>query len=383
MTAIPNKVRSPHLDLLRAIAVLLVIGHHYVFPYTLSRSTMPAWANFLDHVGWTGVDLFFVLSGFLVSGLLFAEFTKFGEIHPVHFLIRRGFKIYPGFYVLLAATVILRGIAGHLRQPLQVCAEIFFIQNYLPGLWVHTWSLAVEEHFYITLAIVSYLIVRTRRDCSYIAWLAAFVMVFSLVARACQSFELFYSGPIGFATHFRADSLMAGVLISYFFHFKAAKLRSSVSRLSRALPVCGILMVAFATSFDRHSVVLQTVGFTVLYLGYSCILLWTLFLRVDTIANEHFKGLIVAIASMGRQSYSIYLWHLAVGQWLFDRLFGKSHPASLLIVYAAASVLVGTVMAHIIEFPVLRIRERLVPPRSENTSTSTEAIANQAVGASA
>src|SRR3954471_20438531 len=84
--------RLTELDFLRGIAVILVLfAHHYLISYT---GTM----------GWIGVDLFFVLSGFLVSGLLFAEYKKFGDIHPVRFLIRRGFKIYPLFYLSILIT---------------------------------------------------------------------------------------------------------------------------------------------------------------------------------------------------------------------------------------------------------------------------------------
>src|SRR5437762_8327462 len=87
-------MRLRQLDFLRGIAVLLVLFRH------------DALTEFLYKIGWVGVDLFFVLSGFLVSGLLFSEFIKYGNIKPGLFLIRRGFKIYPLFYTFLLVTVI-------------------------------------------------------------------------------------------------------------------------------------------------------------------------------------------------------------------------------------------------------------------------------------
>jgi len=82
-------VRNKRLDILRCIAVLLVLlDHSGIHP-------------FLTQTGWTGVDLFFVLSGFLISGLLFAEYKKRGAIDFKRFLIRRGLKIYPAFYTFL------------------------------------------------------------------------------------------------------------------------------------------------------------------------------------------------------------------------------------------------------------------------------------------
>src|SRR5688572_16524528 len=79
--------RLREIDFLRGVAILLVLlRHKYVFQFTYT-------------MGWIGVDLFFTLSGFLVSGLLFKEYLKFGDIQPKRFLIRRGFKIYPIYYL--------------------------------------------------------------------------------------------------------------------------------------------------------------------------------------------------------------------------------------------------------------------------------------------
>ena len=129
----------PQLDLLRGIAVIAVIAYHY-----------PAFRWF--DAGWAGVGLFFVLSGFLISGLLFADYKRNGKISIGRFLIRRGFKIYPPFYVFLLVTVpFLIFIFGPRRWPSRLFFECFFLQDYLPHLWPHTWSLAVEEQFYLLL----------------------------------------------------------------------------------------------------------------------------------------------------------------------------------------------------------------------------------------
>jgi len=87
--------RLSQIDFLRGIALILVLFRHH-------------WVGIdaLQHIGWIGVDLFFVLSGFLVSGLLFAEYKRFGSIKPLRFLVRRGFKIYPLFYLSMAFIAI-------------------------------------------------------------------------------------------------------------------------------------------------------------------------------------------------------------------------------------------------------------------------------------
>src|ERR1041385_5057357 len=107
--------RNPQLDLLRGIAVLMVIACHY--PYS----------HFLEKIGWAGVDLFFVLSGFLISGLLFTDWKSTGTISLSRFFIRRGFKIYPAFYVFLFVTAPI-GLVGHYGWR-NFAGECLFIQN--------------------------------------------------------------------------------------------------------------------------------------------------------------------------------------------------------------------------------------------------------------
>ena len=86
-------MRNKRLDILRCVAILMVIAHH--------SNSFPI----LTKVGWVGVDLFFVLSGFLISGLLYSEFKKRQTISVGRFFIRRGLKIYPAFYILLLLTL--------------------------------------------------------------------------------------------------------------------------------------------------------------------------------------------------------------------------------------------------------------------------------------
>jgi len=95
------------LDILRAIAIGLVLGHHMGRPPADPSVLMRVIAGW-QRGGWIGVDLFFVLSGFLISGLLFREYDRHGQIKLSRFLARRGLRIYPPFYAFLAITVLLQ-----------------------------------------------------------------------------------------------------------------------------------------------------------------------------------------------------------------------------------------------------------------------------------
>ena len=91
----PRPKRNQSLDVLRCVAILLVLGRHLDY--------YPLWSK----IGWIGVDLFFVLSGFLVSGLLFHEFKEHGRINFRRFILRRGLKIWPAFYTYILITAAL------------------------------------------------------------------------------------------------------------------------------------------------------------------------------------------------------------------------------------------------------------------------------------
>ncbi len=152
----PGNMRNKRLDVLRCIAVLLVMLNH---------SEM--WPR-ITHNFWIGVDLFFVLSGFLISGLLFSEYKKHNSIGFRRFFVRRGLKIYPAFYLFMLFTWAISGWVLHDRARAgRYLAEALFVQNYWQGVWDHTWSLGVEEHFYILLPILLLFLVRRspgRRD---------------------------------------------------------------------------------------------------------------------------------------------------------------------------------------------------------------------------
>lgn len=215
-------MRSTILDCLRGVAVILVLFRHYHF------------SKFLTEIGWIGVDLFFVLSGFLVSGLLFKEYKKTSAIKPLHFLARRGFKIYPLFYTFLVITILaflaleLIGRESDLNIH-RMLFEVLFVQNYFGGVWNHTWSLAVEEHFYILLSLVLYLLARSARlsNKNFMVIGLIGVICFVITIRFFTwHFNVTHSFGAHFPTHLRLDSLLFGVLISYFFHYSHQSFKS-------------------------------------------------------------------------------------------------------------------------------------------------------------
>lgn len=293
----PSKLeRVPGIDVLRGIAIALVLIRHTGLVPIASR------------VGWIGVDLFFVLSGYLVSGLLFAEWRATGAMNVRRFLLRRGLKIWPQFYAMVVATILVFACL-HERVPgKHLLAEIMFLQNYYPGVWSHTWSLAVEEHFYLGLAL-SALLMRNR-----IASLLNFLPHFFVAAMttvlalriltmrfAPETTELAHIWP----THLRADALLAGVLLAYLRQFHRDRLARWVQKYASAASPVSVLCLAPAYFLGPLNPWMYTIGLSLNAVAFGLLLL----LVLHSPHSGKAPGLSERLLSrLGRISYGTYLW---------------------------------------------------------------------------
>jgi len=315
-----------------------------------------------------GVDLFFVLSGFLVSGLLFREQQQTGAVRIGRFLIRRGFKIYPAFYCLVAVSLLERlpryGLGG---VPVSsILAEVFFVQNYHANLFRHTWSLAVEEHFYFGCALLIYYLTRRGRGADPYRAVPA---IFAAVAVICLALRIVTAVAVPgfsyqvnlFPTHLRLDGLMFGVCLSYVFHYRREVLEATVGRHRGLVLTIGLALILPAFVFDLETTpFLYTVGFAGIYLGCGMILTALVLgeSRLETWAPLR------PVLWMGTYSYSIYLWHTSVRSGLDHAHALARHPYALFAVYIAASLGLGALMSRLLEMPVLHLRDRLSPALS-------------------
>jgi peptidoglycan/LPS O-acetylase OafA/YrhL len=340
--------RVRQLDVLRGVAVLLVLVHH-----------SPGGEGALLKAGWTGVDLFFVLSGFLVSGLLFKEHLRSGRIRPGRFYLRRGLKIYPNFYAMLAVTSAALALVQVAVEPRNVLHEAVFVQNYLPAAWwgrEHAWSLAIEEHFYFLLPPALILLLGwgpfRRAPVRWAAALAAALGTSALAVRWAMVRSGATAVDVLFPTHTRIDALAFGVLLSVVWHFAPARV-AIVRRLRWALVPCGLALTAPCYLLSNEHPFVLTLGLTLNYLGYGMVLA-----AVLTMPRVLPKPLAPALAYVGFYSYSIYLWHLP---WLAVVRATTGGPASAVLAFYAGSIAAGVLMAKLVELPALRLRERWVP----------------------
>lgn len=367
-----QKVRLQELDFLRGLAIILVLFRHIpIFPY-------------METMGWIGVDLFFVLSGFLVSGLLFKEYIKFGNIQPKLFLIRRGFKIYPIYYLSYCLYLIPILFKNHNFNLTGFLADITFTQNYLWRFgyaYPASWSLAIEEHFYLGFALLFWIglrynkiILRTesqaqvsekRFDMMMIGWL-----VFVFLLRLCSNIIFPENHYKNFSmTHLRIDSLLFGVLISYFYYFKNTYLRKAFLSNQYLLAIISILCLSWTPFIEPiPSFFVKTIGFSLLYIAFGILLIFFLLKsNINHTLNRIFSASIVAmISKIGYCSYSIYIIYsfVIVSCNLFVRYFNLQFNQYFFFLIASTfCIIIGMIMTYQVETHFLRIRDKYYPSR--------------------
>jgi peptidoglycan/LPS O-acetylase OafA/YrhL len=351
--------RSIGLDLLRCLAVLMVIVSHLdMEPIPAAR--MPYLIQVLKY-GAAGVTLFFVLSGFLVSGLLFNEYKQRGNISIKRFYIRRAWKIYPAFYFFLAATYLYsRFVVGHKIPDHLMVREIFLYQNYLPGDWNHTWSLAVEEHFYCILPLILLFMAKWGGDRNPFTRLPFLVLTISTLALAlrcvtCYAWPTYTYHTHCFPTHLRIDGLFFGVLIAYYYHFHSDTFRNALHRWRYILIGAGAAGLVSLRFVPSSLWFLYTFWPLQEYLSAGAILCGVVLCAIPR------NTLTRSLATIGSYSYSIYLWHMATIYFVTPRLRDSVSWDIRAAIYLIGAFVGGIAMANLLELPVLKLRDRWFP----------------------
>jgi len=310
----------------------------------------------------------FVLSGFLVSGLLFSEYKTHRRMSIGRFYLRRGWKIYPPFWALITVSIVIFHFTDQRYALRSLISELLFLQSYVPSLWVHTWSLAVEEHFYLVLPLVLVVALKMSERSSMpfksVVILAAGAGAVPLALRVSHWIDqpAYSLMTCHFATHLRIDSLFFGVAISYLYHFHTRAFIMALQPWRRVLILGGALLLLPAFVLPQQSPLIFTAGFTAFYLGSGLMISGVL------LCQQPRGRLATGLAALGAHSYSIYLWNLPVRYWgtpLVERTLGAPMGFGIrAAVYVVGSLAFGFAMAKLIESPALAIRDRWFPSRS-------------------
>lgn len=358
----PTHSRLAGLDTLRALAIVLVLMSHY-HGFVSHAPTF----GIAGRSGWAGVDLFFVLSGYLIGNQLLAPAAR-GAVLPMKtFFARRLLRTLPNYYAVLAVYLLLPDspIAGQTMAP--VWRFLTFTQNF--GLeygqtFTHSWSLCIEEQFYVVLPLAVLLLVGTRRSPRPLwgALLAAMAAGMAARGMAFMDGRDVFAAPVYYSSFCRFDELLPGVAIAMLKNFHPAAF-ARLLRHGNALLVAGLAMAAavlYGVMNDQPTAfIASTFGFSLLASSFG--LLTCAALSPACVLN---RLRIPGAGSLALWSYAIYLVHKPVFMALRPELESRGiDPGQPLVIAAvmAAGILGGWLLYRVVETPFMRLRDRWYP----------------------
>lgn len=357
-------MHRPGLDHLRALAIVLVFLFHYgLFAH-------PSWIEDVGAFGWVGVDLFYVLSGYLIADQLFRMQAHSGTIDLVGFYRRRAFRILPAYATMVALYFLFPIIQERDGiSPLWKFATFTMnlgldLRN--AGTFSHAWSLCVEEHFYLVLPLSLIVLQRLRsRNAGW--WLLA-LLVLGLLVRAwawhhgipvekrgqgdVEWFQWIY-----YPTPCHLDGLLVGIGIAAAMHHRAALLdRLNMNGIAWLLCGGALLALAWWLTNDRFGLLGSVVIFTLVSIGFGC---WVVaMLRPGFIPGLRSTWLSRQLAEL---AFCLYLTHKAAIHCTQLWLASDSLPvdcAAMVCCCAATSVLAALALRWSVERPFLALRDR-------------------------
>jgi peptidoglycan/LPS O-acetylase OafA/YrhL len=367
------------LDTLRALAVTLVVLHHYVL-FVSERSTF----GWVGDVGWIGVDLFFALSGYLIGNQIFGGLASPAGFHVGRFYARRLLRTLPNFYVVLALYFCWPWFRDGMAM-LEPWRFLTFTQNILLKAgtgFSHAWSLCIEEQFYLLLPALA-LLLAGRRGGTRLAWcLFGACVALGLGARAWfwlhnvddQSQPLaHYYTYIYYASLCRLDALLAGVALALLKHFHGP-LWERLLRHGGKAALLGAALVLAACGWFLHG----RYGFWVTVLGYPMLALGLGLLVLAALAPDSALARLrlPGAERLALWSYAIYLVHRQISVLAARALAGAGYgPESMVAIMCVLllSVLGGALLYYLVESPFMALRRRFVaatPPLSTSPSAS-------------
>jgi peptidoglycan/LPS O-acetylase OafA/YrhL len=360
----------PELDGLRGVAVATVAVYH--FGKLVWRDGEP----WLVPGGQSGLDLFFVLSGFLITTLLLSEFDRFGRVDVGRFLWRRVLRLVPALTVMMAGFLAV-SFVGERYEPSRLLSSTGWVLGFMTNLAVdrpieevsHTWSLSVEAHFYVIWCLVTLLVTaRARRPHRALALIAAAGVVAVAVNRAVAyaSGDNVYGIYLG--TPYRLDAPLVGALAGV--ALSAGWLDAVPRRLAAWAGGLGLALFGVAAYQTRGLAPWMFNG------GYTAVAVCA---AVVVLAPQLAGGGRVRAAlrtqplvTLGKISYSVYLWHLPLYVWL-DRNAGPWPVAVKAVVAGGTTLGVATLSYLYVERPFLRRKARVAPPTATPSPASAQA----------
>ena len=365
-----TSARSNGLDTLRAVAILLVFINHEAFRANSSALRL------VQAVGLTGVDLFFVMSGYLIANQVLAGVHRGEALSLTAFYARRAFRTWPAYWVVLACYFLVPSWMGG-NTPPPLWRSLTFTQNFnlAPGTaFSHAWSLCVEEQFYLVLPLAVLVGLRFGRRKRQLWYALGMLTLIGITARtflwtrhgpSWQGNPDDYYPQIYYSTLCRFDEFLPGIAVAILRNYYPEIWRHLMVRgrwLAGLAAVC--VSIAFYLASARSGDDLTGYMLFMTVFGYPILALLFAVAVIAALSPSSPLGRvrIPGAYHLALWSYSIYLSHKAVGS-ILARVLGPPgvSPWVLFTAVAVGSVAVGALLYYLIERPFMRLRDRWVP----------------------
>ena len=317
-----------------------------------------------DGFGFLGVNTFFVLSGFLITSLLVTEWEQKGAINLVHFYFRRALRLLPALCVLLVVFLILAFLLDPHRRALREVNEALFALFYFTN-WaaifhlgrhitlLHTWSLSVEEQFYLLWPLILMFFLRKTTRPSLLCWICLGIFLSGLARVAVMlvsSIDISYSPfRLNFGLDTRADSLLAGCFAGMAVTSNLLRVwnRPKALSVAAAISLTGLL---FMGTLDLMTEPMILFGWPLASL-FAAVLIVHLTKTSGSVLHFIFENRVMVF--IGRISYGLYLWHYVLLTVLQQQDLPWRYGTYLVPVFAVAIL-----SYYVVERPCLRIKHR-------------------------
>ena len=358
--------RLPGLDLLRAVAIVWVMLFHSWVVGGLGPHF--AW---LSRYGWVGVDIFFVLSGFLIGSQVLAPLARGERLDLGDFYRRRAYRILPAFAVVLALYMLvppLREFPGIAPwwQFATFTVNLLIHYDTQPA-FSHAWSLCVEEHFYLLFPLLAIGLARWRSG-KALAAVAMVVVLGGIALRtalwwhdtALQPARNWYIEDLYFPTWVRLDGLFVGVMLALLKCFRLKRwIRLQAHAQAAMWAGLAVVALAFWLFRDRGGLAANAVGWPLLSAGFG-LLVFAAAGQGSWIGRWRVPG----ASFVARISYSLYLSHKIAFHLVQVTLGERLHGVAIFVVYALAALALGSLLHVLVERPFLRLREHRAMQRT-------------------
>lgn len=349
---------EPSLDGVRAIAVFLVMAQHLGYV----------------HAGGLGVDIFFVLSGYLITAILVSEFAATDGISLKKFYVRRALRILPAVILLLIVINIFVAIfdtqANASRVGWDSLGALFYIANWLRafghdiGILGNLWSLSIEEQFYLVWPLTLLFLLSRRFSAKQILIVIALAIVLVNVDRiylyhGIQSFDRIYNG-----LDTRADALLVGCALGFAgYQFFSPRAWAILGSLGAAF-VGYVLFFAYPVPASFQVPFGLTIGGTLFAIGVALFLAGIL----SNAASLPAKLLrLPPLVWAGRLSYGLYLWHFFV--FAFIAGWFRDYKPQLIPAQIAATFLIAAASYYLLERSCLKLKKNFAVITTREPST--------------